>query len=137
MVIEHELTAAQLCDAYERGQRLFTGVELVSTSEYPSLLNVKLCGVEFADCWFHSTEFSNVDLSHTKFSRCNLKCCTFTNCDLRNTKWVDCPVCSVAIAASVATGIAVSGLDAYGAPIESSAAFLEYASSNSVRRRSQ
>jgi uncharacterized protein YjbI with pentapeptide repeats len=137
MVVEHELTAAQLCDAYRRGQRLFTGVELVSTDEYPSLRDATLSGAEFSDCWFHSANFSSVDLSQTKFVHCNLKCSTFANCDLSGSTWSNCSVCSISIVGSATTDVVVDGLDAYGAAIENPVAFLAYASGRSPKRGSE
>ncbi|RQP21437.1 pentapeptide repeat-containing protein [Piscinibacter terrae] len=130
MLIEQELTLAQLMDAYQSGQREFKGIEIVGDGDHPSVSNVDLGGAEFLDCWFHSTTFVNVNLGGTKFTRCNLKCSTFEGCNLVGSIWSSCPVCSIAMANCNTTGIAVNHLNAYGAEIESVLMLLAYAAEN-------
>lgn len=137
MLIEQELTAAQLVDAYQGGQREFIGIEVIGEGNYPSLQNTDLSAAEFSDCWFHSATFSNVNFKQVKFTRCNLKCTTFESCNFVESNWSDCPVCSISISNCDTSGMVIGSLNAYGAEIESVTVFLEYAAENLNKRKSQ
>lgn len=50
MLIRHEMTLAQLREAYECGQRLFEGIEITNEGEYPCLSDLSLRGVQFSKC---------------------------------------------------------------------------------------
>jgi uncharacterized protein YjbI with pentapeptide repeats len=134
MLIENEITVAQLLSAYANGQRVFKSTEIIGEHESASLSNIDLQDAEFSECWFHSAYFSHVNLKRVKFQSCNLKCSTFEQCDLSFTVWEESAVCSLAVIASETTGLQASKLDAYGAEIENAAVFLEYAEENAKKR---
>lgn len=122
----HDMTAAMLADAYRSGLRLFEGIEIVGERDHPYLENLDLSGSEFSRCWFHSATFFNVNLSNAKFTHCNLKCTTFERCELSGVKWHSSVVCSMAVMRSTVAAIEVKDLEAYGAPLQGTAEFLEY-----------
>lgn len=133
MLIENELTAAQLDAAYKAGQRHFASIEIVDSEEFPSVSNINLNGAEFIDCWFHSATFENVDLGRARFVRCNLKCVTFRACNLSGSSFEECAVCSLSISTSETVDLKARELDAYGGRIDDASIFLEYAYDNAQR----
>lgn len=134
MLIENEITVAQLLNAYANGQRVFKSTEVISEHEGFSLENVDLQDAEFSECWFHSANFSHVNLKRVKFLGCNLKCSTFERCDLSGTVWEECAVCSIAVIASETRDLQASKLHAYGAGIEDASVLIEYAEENGKKR---
>lgn len=128
-----DMTVAMLVAAYQGGQRLFEGIEIVGESGYPCLRNLDLSGAEFTGCWFHSATFFDVNLSNAKFSGCNLKCATFEACNLSGVKWQSSLVCSMAVIRSATAGTDVKDLEAYGAPLSGESHFLEYVCHNGMR----
>ena len=130
MLTDIEATSAQLQAAYQAGQREFQGIELVGDGEFPSLSNADFHGAKFIKSWFHSVSFVNVDLSLVTFTDCNLKCSTFENCKLQGSKWEGCLVCAIEFANSDTKNIQAGHLEAYGASIDGTREFLEYAIRN-------
>ncbi len=133
MLIENELTAAQLDAAYKVGQRHFASIEIVGTEEFPSVSNISLNGTEFIDCWFHSATFENVDFGQARFVRCNLKCVTFRGCNLSGSSFDECAVCSLSISTCETVDLKARELDAYGGKTDDASTFLEYAHRNALR----
>ncbi len=136
MHIQDELTPASLVSAYQQGQRVFRGVELVAETEFPALSDATFRDAEFIECWFHSTTFVRVDFAGAKFRQCNLKCTAFTDCNLENTAWEQCLVCAIAVYRSQVANVQASGVNAYGVALEGGAEFLKYALANGSEKGS-
>jgi uncharacterized protein YjbI with pentapeptide repeats len=126
MLIENEITGAQLIAAYEAGQRRFVSIEVIDTEAVP-VFNTCLSGAEFIDCVLFSPTFENVDFRHTRFVGCNLKCATFRGCDLSGSFWKDCAVESLSISACETLDLEATELHAYGGEIDGTSRFLDYA----------
>jgi uncharacterized protein YjbI with pentapeptide repeats len=129
MLIENEITGAQLIAAYEAGQRRFVSIEVIDTEAVP-VINTCLSGAEFIACWLHSAAFNNVDFRQSRFVACNLKCATFRGCNLSSSFWKDCAVESLSIAACETRDLEASELTAYGGTIDDASSFLDYAQKN-------
>lgn len=129
------VTVPMLVAAYQSGQRLFEGIEIVGEGEHPCLTSLDLSGSEFTECWFHSATFSDVNFAGAKFRGCNLKCATFEACNLIGVKWQSSLVCSMAIISSATEGIEVKDLEAYGAAVGGVSNFLEYVCHSGTTRK--
>jgi uncharacterized protein YjbI with pentapeptide repeats len=129
-----EISIAELLEAYEQGQRVFRGLEVIGESEFLLLSDVTLRDAEFVKCWFHSATFRRVDLAAAKFQNCNLKCTVFEGCNLESTQWEGCSICSLALVQSNTANVSARRLDAYGALVEGAEEFIEYACANARRQ---
>lgn len=85
-----EITAEELLERYEKGERDFSGIIL----EYANLSGVELRNIDLS-----GAQFSYVNLSGIKFWDCDLRTqfiyCNFTNafienCDLERARFYDC-----------------------------------------------
>jgi len=133
MLIENELTVAQLNAAYQAGRRHFASVEIVGAEEFPSVSNICLNGTTFISCWFHSATFENVDFGRARFVGCNLKCTTFRGCNLSGSSWEACAVEDLSISTCETVDVTASDLGAYGGTIDGASSFLEYDHDNARR----
>ncbi|MCB1680679.1 MAG: pentapeptide repeat-containing protein [Alphaproteobacteria bacterium] len=130
MIADQEVTFEQLQEAYIKGQRVFTKIEIAAKDDHLVISGINLASAEFVACWFHSVKFFEVDLTGVRFIDCNLKCTVFEGCDLTNTLWRDSAVCSIAWRECTTANIQAVGLEAYGGNLADAQALVSYATDN-------